>query len=213
MLEAIENKKRSIIKSAKRQVVANKNNKSGQLPDKMSNEMIKSAYLKQVNDMKAGMLLDSDVLAPKVKSKTKRTKDFLKINIKNLSKVWKINMRRFGQKEDEEYWIIEKTPQAKTEAKSRLVRPKSSYTGNRRNYCMLEVTSTDAHKDVNIKHHRPITAGNKRRYDAKILQKYQTASKDYITENKPRNIIEEYTTNTSQVSNKGIMSKWIPYLE
>ena len=68
-----------------------------------------------------------------------KTKDFIKINKKNLSRVSKINMRKFGQKEDSEYVLD--TPKTVQPKRYKTQRPKSNYTYNKRGKYAVEITS------------------------------------------------------------------------
>ena len=81
-------------------IQTDKNREASVAPTKLTNEMIKSTYLNKIaneaNSRKIMSISSAELPYPKPKKSSK--KDFMKINIKNLSKVSKLNMRKFGQK-------------------------------------------------------------------------------------------------------------------
>lgn len=114
---------------------------------------------------------DKIKLLPK---KVRKTKDFMKINVKNLSRVSKINMRRFNQKEDDEY-ILETPVTKASSTKQRSERPKSNFTYSRKDRIPIDVASTTTNKDfvVNYKtSNRPTTAVVSMRSKSKIGSKF-----------------------------------------
>ena len=68
--------------------------------------------------------------------------------MRNLSRVSKINRRRFGQEEDTYYQT--QTPLMKAKSNNRLVRPRSSYHSVKRAYEGLEFTNQRRRNDINL---------------------------------------------------------------